>query len=135
MTQKGSNLAVRIDEDKKLLIFNIKGEINSRALAGDIIKAYQAIPKPWSYSRIYDYRRSRGLFDYDQIARVMDWWHDTYKDVPDFGKIAVITFDVLFEIRAKDFGSQSQKEEIRTFENMRTALEWLGISDLDMQTG
>lgn len=121
----GPNLHVRVDEDRRLLIFSIKGEIESHSLTNDLIEALLAVPEPWAYSRIFDYRRSTGLFDFDEIARFMDWWQAHTHDIANLGKVAVLTKDVLFTIRAKTFDAVSPREDIQTFDNMNMALTWL----------
>ena len=120
-----TQLDVTADHAARILTFRISGRIESSRLTDLIMAAYEAHRPCWTYRLIFDYRRAFGLYDFDQVERLLAWWHEASRDVRICHHVAVITHDVLFDFRARVFDDRYDKGEIRSFKNRQDALNWL----------
>jgi hypothetical protein len=118
-------LEIDIDPDRKLMTFRVVGEIDSARLTDLIIEGYKANRSAWTYRRIFDYRRATGLYDYGEVERLLVWWHGETAGMDICNKVAVITNEVLFEVRARVFDEAYTHGQIETFDRTFKALEWL----------
>jgi len=120
-----TQLDVTVDHPAQTLTFKVSGEIDSARLTDLIMAAYQANRPCWTYRRLFDYRRASGLYAFDQVERLLAWWHEASRDVAICHHVAVITNDVLFDFRARVFDDRYEKGEICSFKTRQDALNWL----------
>jgi len=120
-----TRLDVMVDHPAQILTFRISGEIDSARLTDLIIAAYEAHRACWTYRRIFDYRRASGLYAFDQVERLLAWWHEASHDVAICHHVAVISKDVLFDFRARVFDDKYEKGQICSFDNRQDAVNWL----------
>ena len=118
-------LDVVVDAERKLLTFKVLGQIDSVALTDLIIEEYKAHRNAWTFRRIFDYRRATGLYDYAEVERLLEWWHGETAGMDICNKVAVITNEVLFEVRARVFDEAYTNGQIMTFDTLVKAVEWL----------
>ena len=114
-----------VDQATQILTFKISGEIDSKQLTDLMISAYEANRAHWTYRRIFDYRRASGLYAFEQVERLLEWWHDASREVAICHHVAVISSDVLFDFRARVFDNRYEKGQICSFNSRQEAVNWL----------
>ncbi len=119
------HINTQVHEDSRLIVFTIKGEIDSAALIQDWMKTFSALDRPWRYDRLYDYRRSEGLVDFDELTRFAKWWSDLTQGIEYACKIAVIVNNPLDQIRVNLVAKLFPYEERQAFESRGDAMRWL----------
>ncbi|ESQ78429.1 hypothetical protein [Asticcacaulis benevestitus] len=120
-------LKIVIDHERKLLIFKVLGVIESGRLTDLIIEAYKTNRSAWTYRRIFDYRRAEGIYSYDEVERLLAWWHAETASMEICNYVAIITVEILFEIRAKIFDEAYTKGQIMSFDTTAKAISWLDV--------
>jgi hypothetical protein len=120
-----TRLEVAADHPAQTLTFKVYGQIDSSRLTDLIIAAYEAHRAHWTYRRLFDYRRASGLYAFDQVERLLAWWHHESRDVPICHHVAVISGDVLFDFRARVFDNRYENGQICSFKTRQDALSWL----------
>jgi len=122
----GFQVAGRIEADTRRIIFSIRGQIDSRVLIDRYIEIYSKIEAPWTYDRLFDYRRSDGLVEHADVDRIAAWWAEVIPADAPLTKVAVIVNNPLDLMRAKGVANQFPKDDRRTFSSLDDALSWLG---------
>jgi len=120
-----TRLDVTVDQPAQTLTFRISGRIDSPQLTDLIIAAYEAHRPYWTFRRIFDYRRASGLYAFDQVERLLAWWHDASREVAICRHVAVISGDILFDFRARVFDDRYEDGQIRSFKTRQAAMNWL----------
>lgn len=122
---KGFQVAGRVEPDTCRIVFSIRGDIDSRLLIDRYIEIYSEVAAPWTYDRVFDYRRSDGLVERDDIARMAAWWAERIPtDCPET-KVAVIVNNTLDLARARSVSDLFPKDIRQTFLSIDDALSWL----------
>jgi hypothetical protein len=122
---QGFQVTGRAEPDRRRIVFSIRGHIDSRVMIDRFIEIYSGVDSPWTYDRVFDYRRSDGLVEYPDVLRLADWWAG-YID-PDCGRrrVAVIVNNPLDLVRARATGGLFPKDEVQSFLSLDDALSWL----------
>ncbi len=123
---KGFQVAGRIEPDNRRIVFSIRGDIDSRVLIDRYIEIYGEVADPWTYDRVFDYRRADGLVERDDVARIAAWWARRIPaDCPQT-KVAVIVNNALDLARARSVSDLFPKDVRQTFLSIDDALSWFG---------
>ncbi len=122
---RGFHLSTRIDEARKLIIFAVSGQIGSTALTDRLIAAYSGIEAPWTYDRLFDYRRSEGVVHFDEIRRLAAWWQDRTGGVSYHSRVAVIVTNPFDQARVHIVSELFPNETRGSFFTLDEALDWL----------
>ncbi len=122
---QGFQVTGRVDADARRIVFSARGEIDSRVLMDRIIEIYSGIAEPWTYDRVFDYRRSDGLIEFVDVERLAAWWaaHIDPDCAPT--KVAVIVNNPLDLARARSAGPLFPKDQVQSFLSLDEALRWL----------
>ena len=122
---QGFQVAGRVEPGTRRIVFSIRGQIDSRVLIDRYIEIYSNIAAPWTYDRVFDYRRSDGLVEHIDVERIARWWADHID--PDYPRtrVAVIVNNPLDLLRARGVADLFPKEERQTFLSIDDALSWL----------
>lgn len=115
----------RIDEDGKRIVFKIAGYIDSEALIDSWIETYASLAEPWTYDRLFDYRRADGLVDFDTMIRLSNWWHERLSGRTYTSKIAVVVNNPLDEARVHTIAKLFPYEQREAFLSIHDAETWL----------
>ena len=115
----------RIDEDRKRIVFKIAGYIDSEALIDSWIETYASLAEPWTYDRLFDYRRADGLVDFDTVKRLATWWHDRLGGRAYESKVAVVVNNALDEVRVQTIATMFPYDRRESFLLIREAERWL----------
>lgn len=119
------HVRAQIDEDRRRIVFVIAGEIDSRALIDQFIDVYAGLAEPWTYERLFDYRRSEGLVDFDEITRLAAWWQDRVGNRDYRSRVAVVVNNPLDQARVQVVSGLFPHEIREAFKTVDEALEWL----------
>ncbi|EGF90418.1 hypothetical protein ABI_34390 [Asticcacaulis biprosthecium C19] len=119
------HVRAQIDEDRHRILFVISGDIESRALIDHWIEVYSEIAEPWTYDRLFDYRRAEGLVDFDEITRLAAWWHDRVGCRDYSSRVAVVVNNPLDQARIHVVSRLFPREIRKAFTTVDEALEWL----------
>jgi len=126
---RGFHVSAQVQEDDRLIIFRITGDIDSHALIEKWIAIYSEIAEPWTYNRLFDYRRAEGIVEYDQIARFAIWWDQRTHGVDYLGKVAIIVNNPLDLARVNTVSTQFPRDIRRAFMTLDEGLNWLNEGD------
>ncbi len=126
---QGFQVTGRVEADTRRIVFGIRGQIDSRVLIDRLIEIYSGIDAPWTYDRVFDYRRSDGLVEHADVDRIAQWW--AARIAPDCArtKVAIIVNNPLDLLRARTVSDQFPKDDRRTFLSLDDALVWLDTKD------
>ncbi len=122
---RGFHLSTRIDETRNLILFGISGQIDSAALTDRLIAVYDKLDAPWTYDRLFDYRRADGIVDFDEIQRLARWWHAKTGGISYSGRVAVIVNNPLDQARVHIVAELFPFEMRGSFFTLDEALDWL----------
>ena len=122
---RGFRISTRIHEDERLIVFNISGDIDNKALVDKWIETYASLAEPWLYNRLLDYRRSEGLVDVDELARFAVWWDDRTCGVDYSLKVAIIVNNPLDAKRIHVVDRMFPRDIRESFGSLDDALTWL----------
>ncbi len=122
---QGFQVAGRVEPDTRRIVFSVRGEIDSRVLIDRYIEIYSGIDAPWTYDRVFDYRRSDGLVAHADVARIAQWWASQIDAACPHTRVAIIVNNPLDLLRARGVGDLFPREERRTFLSIDDALSWL----------
>lgn len=126
-------VSAQVDEDKKLVTFKMSGVIDSATLIDVWISFYASLHQPWSYDRLFDYRRSEGVVDYDEVLRLAQWWRD-HTPGSYHARVAVIVNNPFDQARVSVISELFPNETRQAFTGLGEALEWLGRKDDGAET-
>jgi hypothetical protein len=115
----------QIDEDRHRIVFVIAGDIDSRALIDHFIEIYAGLAEPWTYDRLFDYRRAEGLVDFDEITRLAAWWQERVGNRDYSTRCAVVVNNALDHARVQVVSTLFPREIREAFTTLDEALEWL----------
>jgi len=118
-------VAGRVEPETRRIVFSIRGQIDSRLLIDRYIEIYSGIDAPWTYDRVFDYRRSDGIVEHVDIARMAQWWAEHIDPACGVTRVAVIVNNPLDLLRARGVGEQFPKDDRQTFLSLDDALSWL----------
>ena len=126
---QGFQVTGRVEPDTRRIVFSIRGQIDSRVLIDRLIEIYSGIDAPWTYDRVFDYRRSDGIVEHADVDRIAQWW--AARIDPDCGrtKVAIIVNNPLDLLRARTVSDQFPKDDRQTFLSLDDALVWLDTKD------
>lgn len=122
---RGFRISARVDEDQHLIVFNISGDIDSKALIDKWIETYAGLEKPWQYDRLLDYRRADGLVDVNELERFAVWWEDRTLGVNYSLKAAIIVNNPLDARRVHTVDGLFPHDIRESFGSLDDALTWL----------
>jgi len=122
---RGFRISARVDKDQHLIIFNIIGEIDSKALVDRWIETYASLEEPWLYDRLLDYRRSDGLVDVNELQRFAVWWKNCTQDIDYSLKAAIIVNNPLDARRVHTVDGLFPQDIRESFNSLDDALNWL----------
>ena len=122
---QGFQVAGRVEPETQRIVFSIRGQIDSRVLIDRYIEIYSGIAAPWTYDRVFDYRRSDGLVEHVDVERIARWWADHIDPDCPRTRVAVIVNNPLDLLRARGVADLFPGEERRTFLSIDDALSWL----------
>ena len=122
---QGFQVAGRVEPDTRRIVFSIRGRIDSRVLIDRFIEIYSDIEAPWTYDRVFDYRRSDGLVEIADVERIAQWWAGHIDPDCAMTRVAVIVNNPLDLLRARGVGELFPREERQTFTSIDDALSWL----------
>ena len=122
---QGFQVAGRVEPDTRRIVFSVRGEIDSRILIDRYIEIYSGIETPWTYDRVFDYRRSDGLVEHADVTRIAQWWASHIDADCPLTRVAIIVNNRLDLLRARGVGDLFPREERRTFLSIDDALSWL----------
>ncbi len=128
---QGFQVTGRVEPETRRIVFSIRGQIDSRVLVDRFIEIYAGVDAPWTYDRVFDYRRSDGLVELVDIDRIADWWAAHIPADAPRTKVAVIVNNPLDLVRARSVSDQFPKDDRQTFLSLDDALSWLDESWLD----
>lgn len=123
---QGFQVAGRVEPGMRRIVFSIRGQIDSRVLVDRYIEIYSGIEAPWTYDRVFDYRRSDGIVEFADVERIAQWWAAHIAPDAPVTKVAIIVNNPLDLLRARGAGDLFPKDERRTFPSLDDALSWLG---------
>ncbi len=123
---QGFQVTGRVEPETHRIVFSVRGEIDSHALIDRYIEIYAGIDAPWTYDRVFDYRRSDGLVELADVDRIAEWWAAHVPADAPRTRVAVIVNNPLDLLRARSVGDQFPNEERQTFLSLDDALSWLG---------
>ena len=119
-------VAGRVEPETRRIVFSVRGHIDSRVLIDRFIEIYSGIEAPWTYDRIFDYRRSDGLVEHVDVERIARWWAGHIDPDCTRTRVAVIVNNPLDLLRARGVADLFPREERQTFQSIDDALSWLG---------
>jgi len=122
---QGFQVTGRVEPETHRIVFSIRGQIDSRVLIDRFIEIYNGVDAPWTYDRVFDYRRSDGLVEHADVGRIAAWWAGHIPDDAPHTKVAVIVNNPLDLVRARSVGDQFPKDDRQTFLSLDDALSWL----------
>lgn len=122
---QGFQVTGRVEPETRRIVFSIRGQIDSPVLIDRYIEIYTGVDAPWTYDRVFDYRRSDGLVELADIDRIAEWWAAHIPADAPVTKVAVIVNNPLDLVRARSVGDQFPNEERQTFLSLDDALSWL----------
>ena len=120
----------QVDEDNKRILFKISGHVDSDALIKKWQETYASIAEPWTYDRLFDYRRAEGLVDFDVVVRYAAWWHELVGDRHYESKVAVIVNNPLDLARVHVVANLFPMDRRESFTCIDDALNWLNGEEL-----
>lgn len=127
--RSGFHVSATIDEDGNLIIFRIIGHIDSPRLINKWIETYSEIAEPWRYQRLFDYRRSEGIVEFEDLLRFAAWWQDRTQGVDYLSKVAVIVNNPLDQVRVNVVANLFPRDIRQSFTTLDEALGWLKGED------
>ena len=122
---RGFRISARIDEDQNLIVFNISGDIDSKALVDKWIETYASLEEPWLYNRLLDYRRADGLVDVNELKRFAVWWEGRTQGINYSLKAAIIVNNPLDARRVHTVDVLFPSDIRKSFDSLDDALTWL----------
>lgn len=122
---QGFQVTGRVEAQTRRIVFSIRGQIDSRELIDRYIEIYSAIEAPWTYDRVFDYRRSDGIVDHADVDRIAAWWAQHIAPDAPRSRVALIVNNPLDLVRARGVSDQFPKDERQTFLSLDDALSWL----------
>ncbi len=121
----GFQVTGRVEPQTRRIVFSIRGAIDSRVMVDRYIEIYAGIDRPWTYDRVFDYRRADGMVEIHDIERMAQWWNARLPAEAPGTRVAVIVNNPLDLVRARTVGNLFPKDERRTFASLDDALSWL----------
>jgi len=115
----------RIDEDRKRIVFKVAGYVDSEALIDTWIETYASLAEPWTYDRLFDYRRADGLVDFGALERFSKWWHERLGNRTYTSKVAVVVNNSLDEVRVHTVATLFPYDLRESFMSIHDAEAWL----------
>ena len=115
----------QVDEDNKRIVFKISGQVDSDLLIAKWQELYASIAEPWTYDRLFDYRRAEGLVDFDVVIRFAAWWQELVGDRIYESKVAVIVNNPLDLARVHTVANLFPMDRRESFTCIDDALNWL----------
>ena len=122
---QGFQVTGRVEPDTHRIVFSIRGQIDSHVLVDRYIEIYSAIDAPWTYDRVFDYRRSDGIVEYADIDRIAGWWAEHIAPDSPRTRVAIIVNNSLDLARARGVSDQFPKDDRQSFLSLDDALSWL----------
>ncbi len=63
-----------VDTDNRVLVVRLIGAMPAHEFLNQLFESYGTVPEPWTYNRIMDFRRFRGLLSSADIAEMGRRW-------------------------------------------------------------
>ena len=114
-----------IDETQKLITMRFKGAQSSEYYTDRIISSYALIDRPWLYRRLMDYRFCETSISFPDLERMAACWEELTRGVDSVHYVAILTTDALTRVRPATYSPLFPNQEIRSFSDLRHALDWL----------
>jgi hypothetical protein len=122
-------VSAQVDDNRKLISFTMAGNIDTQAMCAHWKAVYQRLEAPWTYRRLFDYRRAEGMVDFDELSRFADWWR-TFTAGADYStKVAVIVNNAFDKARVNTANALFPGDQRQSFAAVDEALDWLDSKD------
>ncbi|MDC7675081.1 hypothetical protein [Asticcacaulis machinosus] len=121
-----SRITVRLDEDHKVIMFRVVGEVDGADIVDTLMKTYESLSEPWQYHRLLDLRRHDGLMHVSHIDDLRCRWQALVGDrvtIPVRG--AIITSNALSFARLPSVRKNFTGKQIHTFHSLDEGMDWV----------
>ncbi len=122
-------VGAQVDQDRKLITFTMAGEIDTQVMCEHWKAVYQRVEMPWTYRRLFDYRRAEGMVEFDELSRFADWWRAFTSGADYSTKVAVIVNNALDKARVHTANALFPGDRRESFTAVDEALDWLDRMD------
>jgi hypothetical protein len=122
---QGFQITGRVESAARRIVFNVRGEIDSQVMVDRCIEIYASIDAPWTYDRVFDYRRSNGTVEFADVTRLAKWWAGHIDPNAPRMRVALIVNNPLDLVRARAVSTQFPNDDLQTFLSLDEALTWL----------
>ncbi|ESQ90366.1 hypothetical protein ABAC460_09430 [Asticcacaulis sp. AC460] len=122
-------LNVFVDEDRKVLIFRVIGAMPSAEFVQRLHAAYATIDRPWTWSRVMDFRRFEGVIDLTDVEEMAQRWKAMTADQNYHARVAVVSTDPLDKARVPTASPLFPNETVCHFSDYHDAMAWVLADD------
>jgi hypothetical protein len=125
-----SRITVRLDEERKIILFRVVGDVDGAEIVDTLMKTYAALNEPWHYHRILDMRRHDGLMHICHIDDLRQRWQAMAGEDHNVMRGAVITHNPVSFARIGNVRTSFNNKNIYTFREFEEGMAWVEKGEL-----
>ncbi|WAC48643.1 hypothetical protein OVA03_01535 [Asticcacaulis sp. SL142] len=125
-----SRITVRLDEDRKIIVFRVLGDVDGAEIVDTLMKTYAVLNEPWHYHLVLDISRHDGLMHVSHIDDLRQRWQALAGDYHNTVRGAIITHNPVSFARIGNVRTSFKNKNIYTFREFKDGMAWVEKGEL-----